>query len=136
MGDTGSLSIGFILATLAMGTSYTNINLIGLFAPLLILAVPIFETIFVSLVRIKNGKSPFMGSKDHFPLRLEKIGFSRKQILVIVYITCVILGISAYIFVNSSSVLSIFIFIFILLVFIFASYKLAKVKMDEIKHDK
>ncbi|MDD5020669.1 MAG: MraY family glycosyltransferase [Endomicrobiaceae bacterium] len=130
MGDTGSLSIGFILATIALGTSYTKLNLIGVFAPLLILAVPLFETIFVSLVRIENGKSPFLGSKDHFPLRLEKIGFSRKQILIIVYITCVILGTFAYLFVNSSSVLSIFILIFISLVFIFMSYMLAKVKMD------
>lgn len=130
MGDTGSLSIGFILATLAMGTSYTNMNLIGLFAPLLILAVPIFETIFVSLVRIEKGKSPFLGSKDHFPLRLEKIGFSRKQILILVYITCTVLGFFAYLFVNLSGILSLFILGFIVLAFIFASYKLAKVQMD------
>lgn len=130
MGDTGSLSIGFILATIAMGTSYTNMNLIGLFAPLLILAVPIFETIFVSLVRIEKGKSPFLGSKDHFPLRLEKIGFSRKQILILVYITCTVLGIFAYLFVNLSGILSLFILGFIVLACIFASYKLAKVQMD------
>lgn len=130
MGDTGSLSIGFILATISMGTSYTKLNLIGVFAPLLILAVPIFETIFVSLVRIEKGKSPFLGSKDHFPLRLEKIGFSRKQILILVYITCSVLGIFAYLFVNLSGILSLFILVFIALVFIFVSYKLAKVQMD------
>lgn len=130
MGDTGSLSIGFILATIAMGTSYTNMNLIGLFAPLLILAVPIFETVFVSLVRIEKGKSPFLGSKDHFPLRLEKIGFSRKQILIIVYIVCAVLGIFAYLFVNLSGILSLVILGFIAMFFIFASYKLAKVRMD------
>lgn len=130
MGDTGSLSIGFILATIAMGTSYTKLNLIGVFAPLLILAVPIFETIFVSLVRIRNGKSPFLGSKDHFPLRLEKTGFSRKQILIIVYTACTVLGFFAYLFVNLSGILSVFILGFIALIFIFASYKLAKVQMD------
>ncbi|MDR2192554.1 MAG: undecaprenyl/decaprenyl-phosphate alpha-N-acetylglucosaminyl 1-phosphate transferase, partial [Endomicrobium sp.] len=58
MGDTGSLFIGFILASLAMGTSFTAISEIGLFAPLLILAVPLYETFFVSAVRIGNGKSP------------------------------------------------------------------------------
>ncbi|GAB1402430.1 MraY family glycosyltransferase [Elusimicrobiota bacterium] len=130
MGDTGSLSIGFILATIAMGTSYTSINLIGVFAPLFILAVPIFETVFVSIVRIKNGKSPFLGSKDHFPLRLEKMGFSRKQILIIVYTACIVFGFFAYLFVNLSGVSSFFILAFISLVIIIVSYKLAKVKMD------
>ena len=74
MGDTGSLSIGFILAIVAMGTSYTKINAAGIFAPLLILAIPIYETVFVSIIRILKKKNPFLGSKDHFPLRLEKAG--------------------------------------------------------------
>jgi len=130
MGDTGSLAIGFILATLAMGTSYTKLNITGIFAPLLILAVPIFETIFVSLVRMEQGKSPFLGSKDHFPLRLEKMGFSRKQILLAVYAACLIFGLFAYLFVNASESISVFILCFIVFICILISYKLAKVKMD------
>jgi UDP-GlcNAc:undecaprenyl-phosphate GlcNAc-1-phosphate transferase len=98
MGDTGSLFIGFVLASLAMGTSYTAINDIGLFAPLLILAVPIYETGLVSMFRLRKGKSPLLGSKDHYALRLEKMGFSRKNILLITYAACVILAFCAYLF--------------------------------------
>jgi UDP-GlcNAc:undecaprenyl-phosphate GlcNAc-1-phosphate transferase len=130
MGDTGSLSIGFILATIALGTSYTKLNFIGVFSPLLILAVPIFETTFVSIVRIKNGKSPFLGSKDHFPLRLEKMGLTRKQILITVYAACAVLGVFAYLFVNLAGISSFFILLFLVIIFIFAAYKLAKIKMD------
>ena len=116
MGDTGSLSIGFILATIAMGTSYTKINPIAVFAPLLILAVPIYETTFVSIIRILKGKNPFLGSKDHFPLRLEKMGYSRKQILVFVYILSFILGIFSYTLVNLNDNISYLIFSLVIII--------------------
>lgn len=130
MGDTGSLSIGFILATIAMGTSYTKINPIGIFAPLLILAIPIYETIFVSIIRILKGKNPFLGSKDHFPLRLEIIGFSRKQILILIYTLSFILGIFSYTIVKINDNISYLIFSFVILLLIIFSIRLSKVKVD------
>ncbi|WP_372520577.1 glycosyltransferase family 4 protein [Candidatus Ruminimicrobiellum ovillum] len=130
MGDTGSLSIGFILATVAMGTSYTKINPIGIFAPLIILAVPIYETIFVSIMRILKGKNPFLGSKDHFPLRLEKMGYSRKQILLFVYILSFIFGIFSYTIVKIDDNISYLIFSFIILLLVVFSVRLSKVKVD------
>ena len=130
MGDTGSLSIGFILAIIAMGTSYTKISPVGVFAPLLILAVPIYETIFVSIMRMIKGKNPFLGSKDHFPLRLEKIGYSRKQILIFVYILSFILGIFAYTIVNLNDSISYLIFSLVIILLVWFSIKLSKVKVD------
>ena len=130
MGDTGSLFIGFILASLAMGTSYTSINQIGLFAPILILAVPIYETFLVSWFRIKKGKSPLMGSKDHFALRLEKMGFSRKTILLITYAVCAALAICAYLFTKLSAVHAMLLFLFILVCLWSASVRLASVKIE------
>ncbi len=81
MGDSGSLFCGFVLALVAMGTKYTDVNPLGVYAPLFILAVPIYDTIFVSVMRLRRGHSPFLGSKDHFALRLEKIGFSRHRVV-------------------------------------------------------
>ena len=130
MGDTGSLSIGFILATIAMGTSYTKINAAGIFAPLLILAIPIYETVFVSIIRILKKKNPFLGSKDHFPLRLEKMGYSRKQILIFIYILCFIFGTFAYISVTGSILISCINFIIVMIFLLLFSIKLAKIDMD------
>ncbi len=130
MGDTGSLSIGFILATVAMGTSYTKINTAGILAPLLILTIPIYETIFVSIMRILKKKNPFLGSKDHFPLRLEKMGYSRKQILIFIYLLCFIFGIFAYISVTGSSLLSYINFLTVLIFLFLFSIKLAKADTD------
>lgn len=82
MGDSGSLLLGFLLAGISLGTRYSDVNDAGVFAPLLILFVPAFDTLFVSLLRLNQGKSPFLGSKDHFALRLEKMGFSRGRVVV------------------------------------------------------
>ena len=83
MGDSGSLTIGFVLAGISLGTRYSDMNDAGVFAPLLILFVPVFDTFFVSILRLNQGKSPFLGSKDHYALRLEKTGLTRPQIVLV-----------------------------------------------------
>lgn len=81
MGDSGSTLLGFTLAALALGTDFTLVNPLGVYAPLLILAVPMYDTLYVMAVRMKAGKSPFLGSRDHFALRLERMKFTRPQIV-------------------------------------------------------
>ncbi|MCD6422742.1 MAG: undecaprenyl/decaprenyl-phosphate alpha-N-acetylglucosaminyl 1-phosphate transferase [Elusimicrobia bacterium] len=96
MGDAGSLTSGFILASISLGAQYSQKHLIGLFSPVLILAVPFFDLVFVMFHRIRKGTSPFLGSKDHFALRLQHFGFTKKNILLRVSITCFVLGFCAW----------------------------------------
>ncbi|OGR83697.1 MAG: hypothetical protein A2901_07160 [Elusimicrobia bacterium RIFCSPLOWO2_01_FULL_54_10] len=96
MGDTGSLFIGFVLAALSLGTEYSTEHNAGIIAPILILGVPIYDTFFVAWLRYRKGKSPFMGSKDHFALRLEKMGFTRHQIVSIAVGVTVTLSFAAW----------------------------------------
>jgi UDP-GlcNAc:undecaprenyl-phosphate GlcNAc-1-phosphate transferase len=96
LGDTGSLFIGFVLAALSMGTSYTHANNAGVFAPILILGIPLYDTILVFFLRLQKGMSPFLGSHDHYALRLEKHGFYREEILVISYAFSLFLTFTAY----------------------------------------
>ncbi|MBU2574399.1 MAG: undecaprenyl/decaprenyl-phosphate alpha-N-acetylglucosaminyl 1-phosphate transferase [Elusimicrobia bacterium] len=96
MGDSGSLLCGFTLAVVAVGTQYTQVNPLGVYAPLFILAVPIYDTLFVSVMRLKAGHSPFLGSKDHFALRLEKIGFSRERIVLLACLAAILLSACAF----------------------------------------
>jgi len=96
MGDCGSLTLGFLLASLSLGAHYSSFNDVGVFAPLLILFVPVFDTLFVSILRLNQGKSPFLGSKDHFALRLEKLGYSRRQVVVIAAVSAAALSCCAY----------------------------------------
>lgn len=82
MGDGGSLFLGFICSSLALGTSYGRQTEWGVFAPLMILCLPIFDTLFVFAMRILRGSSPFLGSKDHYALRMEMLGWKRTSILI------------------------------------------------------
>lgn len=96
MGDTGSLVTGFSLAALSLGTSYTRVTRMGVFAPILILGLPIYDTLLVTYLRLMKGMSPFLGSRDHFALRLESFGFFREEILVISYAISLLLTFVAY----------------------------------------
>lgn len=96
MGDSGSLVCGFTLAVVALGTEYTRVNPLGVYAPLFILAIPIYDTLFVSVLRLRRGHSPFLGSKDHFALRLEKIGFSRRRIVMLASLAAIFLSACAF----------------------------------------
>ncbi len=96
MGDSGSLTLGFLLACVSLGARYSDVNNAGVFAPLLILFVPVFDTLFVSVLRLNQGKSPFLGSRDHFALRLERLGWSRGQVVLLAGAAAAFLGFVAF----------------------------------------
>jgi|CXWL01.1.fsa_nt_gi UDP-GlcNAc:undecaprenyl-phosphate GlcNAc-1-phosphate transferase len=96
MGDCGSLLIGFLLAGISLGTRYSDVNDAGVFAPLLILFVPAFDTLFVSILRLNSGRSPFLGSRDHFALRLEKMGFPRDLVVLMATAAATVLSFAAF----------------------------------------
>lgn len=72
LGDCGSLFIGLTLGALAMVMDYTAVNPLGWLAPLYILAVPIIDTLYVIVLRLRAGRKIYHGSPDHFPLRVRK----------------------------------------------------------------
>ncbi len=96
MGDSGSLVLGFALAAISLGTNYSAVNPVGVYAPIMILLVPIFDTIFVAALRLRKGRSPFLGSKDHFALRLETAGWSRRAIVLFAALASVALGFGGF----------------------------------------
>jgi UDP-GlcNAc:undecaprenyl-phosphate GlcNAc-1-phosphate transferase len=81
LGDAGSLSLGFTLAGLALLLDYRGGPPHALWAPVGILAVPLLETALVTCARVRRGASPFMGSADHFALRLQARGWKPLRVL-------------------------------------------------------
>lgn len=96
MGDCGSLTLGFLLAGVSLGVRYSDVNDAGVFAPLLILFIPVFDTFFVSVLRLNQGRSPFLGSRDHFALRLERLGWTRGQVVLAAAFAAGVLGFCAF----------------------------------------
>lgn len=96
MGDTGSLVIGFVLASTAvMGSWCTDYLTTSLAMPLVILAYPIFDTTLVTLIRLKEGRSVFQGGKDHSSHRLALLGLKKKRAVLVIYGICIALGLAA-----------------------------------------
>ncbi len=79
LGDAGSLLIGFLLGGLAIDADYTLGNRFGWMTALAIFSVPLFEILFVSWLRFRRGASIFIGSRDHFSLRMRKWRLSKGQ---------------------------------------------------------
>lgn len=97
MGDSGSLFLGFTLATLAItgkGEYATNI-FFAILIPVLVLAVPIFDTTFVSLLRLFNGRSISQGGRDHTSHRLVAFGLSERTTVLLFYALSLICGVAA-----------------------------------------
>lgn len=92
MGDTGSMFIGLMLGALAMNNSYTRQNLVASVAPVVILGVPIFDMLFVMYVRFRRGLPVFLGSPDHFALRLRKWRLTTRQTVTASWAATVALG--------------------------------------------
>jgi UDP-GlcNAc:undecaprenyl-phosphate GlcNAc-1-phosphate transferase len=130
MGDSGSLFIGFILAAISLGESYTTINNIGLFAPLLVLGIPIYDTLLVIFFRTLKGKSIFAGSLDHFAFRLEAMGYSRKKVVLINYYLSVILGFTAFLITIVKFELAVIIYAAIIAFAILLATRLTDVKVE------
>jgi len=80
LGDTGSMFLGFTLGALAMSNHYTFVHPWAALAPVLILGVPIFDTLFVMGVRLYLGIPVMRGSPDHFAVRMRRRGFGRWSI--------------------------------------------------------
>ncbi len=130
MGDAGSLTIGFVFSAYAILGSYTSNNRLGLFAPLLILWLPIYETILVTILRLKKKKNPFMGSKDHFAFRLKAAGFPIMAILFVTYFLTIITGQTAFLAVYMSGESAALVYSIVSLFFVVLFFVLSKIKID------
>ena len=79
MGDSGALALGFLLAALSVDGVLKTAAAITLMAPLLVLAVPILDTSFVVLKRLKYRRPPWGADHNHFYHRFMRIGFSQRR---------------------------------------------------------
>jgi len=79
MGDSGALALGFLLALVAVEGLLKTAATITLVAPMLVIAVPILDTSFVVLKRLKYGRVPWGADHNHFYHRFMRIGFSQRR---------------------------------------------------------
>lgn len=101
MGDSGSLVLGFVLGVLTVRTTFLppDVTFEGrwyaVFAPVVVLAMPLYDLIVVSIIRLSRGKSPFQGDTNHFSHRLVARGMSRRTAVLCIYLVTFATSIAA-----------------------------------------
>ncbi len=96
MGDSGSLFLGFSLASLAIAHQQQASNVFAVMGvPTLIFLLPIIDTVLVTFTRLMRGQSPTQGGRDHTSHRLVAFGLSERQALMILYAVALFSAVAA-----------------------------------------
>ena len=95
MGDSGSLMIGFILATLPLTLAPGKTDVSDMIAPATVLLLPILDTASAIVRRVRRRRPIYAPDKDHVHHKLLAAGVSKNQLLGLVYTACAIFGIAA-----------------------------------------
>ena len=97
MGDTGSLFLGFLLAAVGIKLRFpANSASITWMIPVLILALPIFDTSLVFISRLRRGKNPLTtAGKDHLSHRLARLSGSQREAVLLCYLVTGATGLSS-----------------------------------------
>ncbi|MGL4569831.1 MAG: MraY family glycosyltransferase [Clostridium sp.] len=81
MGDSGANFLGFILSIIALDGAFKQATVLSLMLPILALAVPIFDNLFVIFKRFNEGKPVYQADRSQMHFRLEEKGLTKPQIV-------------------------------------------------------
>ncbi|WP_226670833.1 glycosyltransferase family 4 protein [Metabacillus litoralis] len=115
MGDTGALFLGYSISIISMLGLFKNLTLFSFVIPIIVLAVPIFDTVFAIIRRFLNKRSIAAPDKLHLHYCLVDLGFSHRTSVLIIYFFSACFGFSAIIFSNATLWLSLLLMMILLL---------------------
>ncbi len=97
MGDGGSYLVGFLIAVSMLMATFAGSGERphAVLAPLCVMAVPLYDMITVLWIRIREGRSPFVGDRSHFSHRLVDLGLGRTQAVLTIYLVTATCGLAA-----------------------------------------
>jgi UDP-GlcNAc:undecaprenyl-phosphate GlcNAc-1-phosphate transferase len=96
MGDGGSQMLGFSIGVLALLATQREGSALSAALPLLLLGLPILDTLTVMVLRVRAGRSPFSSDRNHIHHRLLDLGFAHREAVILVYCLQVGLFLLAY----------------------------------------
>ncbi|MFT8311600.1 MAG: MraY family glycosyltransferase [Sporolactobacillus sp.] len=115
MGDTGSYFLGYIISVLAL-LGFKNVTLFSLVVPIILLAVPISDTLFAIIRRLVNRKPLTAPDKSHLHHCLLRYGFTQSQTVVLIYGMSAMFALAAILFSTSTLLGSLLIIVSVMLV--------------------
>ena len=97
MGDSGSMFLGYIIAVIAL-LGFKNITLTSFLVPMLLLAIPIIDTLFAILRRLINQKPLGEPDKNHLHHQLLKLRLSQRKTVLIIYLVDILFAIASILY--------------------------------------
>lgn len=104
MGDSGSMFLGYIIAVIAL-LGFKNITLTSFIVPLLLLAIPIMDTLFAILRRIVNHKPLGEPDKNHLHHQLLRLRLSQTKTVLVIYLVDILFAIASILYAIGNRVL-------------------------------
>src|SRR5699024_1008146 len=111
MGDTGSNFLGYMIAVISILGLFKNIALLGFVIPVVVLAVPIFDTLFAIIRRVRNKQSISTPDNKHIHYQLIRVGLTHRQSVLVMYAFSVLFGIIAVLFAKTSYTITLIVLI-------------------------
>ncbi|MEN2466413.1 MraY family glycosyltransferase [Ornithinibacillus sp. JPR2-1] len=105
MGDTGALFLGYSIGIISMLGLFKNVAFFSFIIPIIVIAVPAFDTVLAIIRRILNRQGIATADRDHIHYRLIKMGYSHRTTVLIIYGFSAFFGSMAIIF-NSTRLLT------------------------------
>ena len=95
MGDSGALSLGFLLSTISIIGTLKTTAVIALFIPIIVVALPVLDVIFSIYRRMRSGLSIGQPDKQHIHHRLLKWGWTQKEVVLFIYVITLVMSLFA-----------------------------------------
>ena len=96
LGDNGAMMLGYIIGVLSI-IGFKNITFISLFFPIIILGVPFMDIFFAAVRRYREGVSVWRADKNHLHHRVQQLGFSHRETVVLIYFIALLFAIGGVI---------------------------------------
>lgn len=115
MGDTGALFLGYMLAVFSL-IGFKNVTMFSLVVPVLLLGLPISDTIFAIVRRLVQGRPPMSPDKSHMHHQLIDMGFTTRQAVLLMYGMTLFFGIASILFAKTTMLGAVITFVIVLIV--------------------
>ncbi|SHF75597.1 glycosyltransferase family 4 protein [Ornithinibacillus halophilus] len=115
MGDTGALFLGYSIAVISMLGLFKNVAFFSFIVPIIVIAVPVFDTLLAIIRRAINKQGIATADRNHIHYQLIKAGYSHRAAVLIIYGFSAFFGSMAIVFNSTRLLTSLFIFLFIIL---------------------
>jgi UDP-GlcNAc:undecaprenyl-phosphate GlcNAc-1-phosphate transferase len=115
MGDTGSLLLGFLIASAGVLGSTKSNTVVAMAVPLIALGVTLLDTALAFFRRLRKGQHPFRADQHHIHHRLLRLGLTPRQVVLIIYYCSLLFSLVAYLLSRIDTRYGIFTIIILLL---------------------